>query len=313
MREAWSGVAGAGADDTWQVGDVDAIGVDQDEVPDSEAGEVLRDEGPGPADPDDADLLGREGGLAAVAEHAALPVERVVPRHSLRRGGAQPADARAEESGMIEDDPPVTGKPDVAGHGVAGEHERADRGTVEDVEQGWVAPLVRVHVVGGERDAVGSAVAVHGEVAQLVPLAVEDAVAHEGRGQHAVAAGAGHIVHPVACEVESATEQPHAPPGPRDRHAEHGGVLVPVTGEQVPQEVVGHPRGQVHAPRGGHRVRSHSSTLYSLISAVSVAGSSRLERREICTAVRFSKVVTLIPSPRSAPSARVRSPRTKCG
>jgi hypothetical protein len=56
VGEPRPGVAPAGADDTGQVRRLDPVGVDRDDLADTEARQVLVDEGAGATEADDPDL-----------------------------------------------------------------------------------------------------------------------------------------------------------------------------------------------------------------------------------------------------------------
>jgi hypothetical protein len=170
---------------------------------------------------------------------------------------------------------------------------------------------VRGQVVAREPNLVAAPVAVDGEVDQPVAGAAEDVLGHETRGEHPVAPLAGHVVDAVPGEHDVARQQPGAPWGLGHAGSDDGTVLVAITWEEVALEP-GHEVGRdVQAPGGGHRLAIQSRTL---ITAVSVAGLRWLERRETWTAASPSKLLFgAMPSPRAAPSARLRSLRTKSG
>ena len=112
------------ADDPREVRQLDALGIRHDEVPDTEAGEVLDEERAGATSTDDADLLPAEDLLTAIAEEASLPVVgRVGPvataRPWMERPLGPPDDPTEVQLGAR-----ATRQPDVTRNGVGGEDEK---------------------------------------------------------------------------------------------------------------------------------------------------------------------------------------------
>ncbi|OEJ61083.1 hypothetical protein BGM19_26785 [Streptomyces agglomeratus] len=230
------------ADDPRKIGAVDPVRVDDHQMTHPEAREVFDDEGPCAAGTDNRHLLASQDGLASVTEQSALPVIGQVSgwhRHWLV---TQDADRPAGEHGLVQLDTASTGKPDITGYSILGEDEAADDAFSQDVQQGWVAALVRGKIIARETDTVAAAVAMHGQVGQALFLALTDTVADEGGREHPVPPLSGDIVDTVLGEVQPTGEETHAAVRPHDAGADDAAVLITITREQMLLELRSHVR-----------------------------------------------------------------------
>jgi len=190
-------VVGFSRDEPGQVGDVDGLAVDEDEVSDAGAGEELDEDAANASEPDDGHGHQGQGALALVAEEASLAVVGVV---DVDRGGCE---SRAEASEVVAGDDEfgesgagAVGQPEVTCCGVGSDDEAADSGAA-DLGQGGVAAFVAGHVVGREPDVVPAEVVVYGDVDVVVRPSREDVVADERGGQGTVAVLARDVVDAV--------------------------------------------------------------------------------------------------------------------
>jgi hypothetical protein len=295
-----------------QVGFLDAIWIDQDEPADTEAREVLDEQHADPAHADHADAKVAEDGLPTIAEQASLPVVHGVGDRWRSRPGPVDLPSDPEDRELIDLRPRAIGRPDLPGSGLGGEHESADRPAAEQVQQGWVAALVGAEIVIREADAIPPAMRVGGQVGELGSGRLQGGLGHERRGEPVMAAvaRAGEVVDAVNRPDHLADEQARpaatsSDPGEQDRR-----VGSAVAREEVACQFSELPRRDPDRPGAGYLRFSHASTRSSFRSAVSVAGSRWLLRRESWIEGRPSNELDEVPEPRAAPSERARSPRT---
>ena len=130
-------------DDAWQVRGIDPVGIDQDKLTDAQPGEILRYQRSDATQTHDGDArLGKQR-LSSVSEDPRLPIEAWVRHRDGQWLGSEGELRSTYDSKVFENVPPTIASPDVPGYRLAGEHEGTDGDSIVDVEQRWIAPLVR--------------------------------------------------------------------------------------------------------------------------------------------------------------------------
>ena len=136
----------------------------------------------------------------------------------------------------------------------------------------------------------------------------------ELRAQHAVATFPRYIVAAVNSQPQFTGKESHIMLVLRESGEDDGTMFVVIAGEEMGMELGVHPLWNKDSPWLVHgRSLSHRRTFCNFMSAVSVAGFSRLERRDSWIAEQPRNGCGDVPAPRGFPSARQRSSRTKCG
>jgi hypothetical protein len=259
-------------------------------LPTPNPAERLDDEHPDAPTADDAHLQPAEQLLSRVAEDERL-AGVLHRRHGVGLGNIELVSVSEGGQPVSDDnrDPDwqslAGGEPDVTGHRPAREDQATHRQAAQARER-RVAALMRAEVGLGERDLVGAAVVVDGQVHQPGVLGAAQSPSDELTRQMPVTSGSGHVVHAVQgkChvsheEVEFAVDQGLAA---QQRCA----VLVGVTREQVRLElgpVVGpEPKLDSLDPfqRPHHRVASQSSTLTTFWAGVCAVNFPARVRRD---------------------------------
>ena len=119
------------------------------------------------------------------------------------------------------------------------------------------------------------------EVDQVFIAGLHHLAGDELRTQHAIAAFALHVVATILREVQLPGKESDIVFGFREAGEDDGTMLISVAGEEMSMEPGVHPLRHEDSPRLVQvRLLSHRRTFCSLRSAVSVAGFSRLERRD---------------------------------
>ena len=199
---------------------------------------VFVDERSDPSESNDADSLRGENVLTTISKEPDLAVVARIGARRPLRFGMQASRGWSHHSGAVRCYLLVVREPDVARYGVSSEYQCSNGRTIKNVEQGWITPAVRCHVIGGERHAVGSEVIVDGKICKPFLGALPDTVSYELWSKSAVPANAQHIVNAILGQEQAPPNQPETSFGCQDGCPDYGAMLVGVVTEQVCLKVV---------------------------------------------------------------------------
>ena len=268
-------------DEARQVRHIRLIRVREYEFPHAKPAQQFSQYGPCAAQPHDSHARPPQQFLTRVAEQTALPIVHT-DRCSFPFGHReQQLSSMTDDRRVAQRRAVATGKPQIPGHRRPCKNQRADWHASRYVEESRIATFVRRYVVPRERDRVGPAMVVNGEVRQPPVPRTENPALDKLRPQHAIAALPRHVVHTVLRQMDLPRDEPQAAVGLTRASKDYRTVLVAIPAKQMPLELsVQSPRNR--QPPGLHvGLFIQRMTFSNFNAAVSDSGFSLFDWREI--------------------------------
>ena len=278
-----------------QVSHVRPIQIREYELPNAKPAQQFSENRPCAAKPHNSHARPSQQFLTGVAEQTTLPIVHLDCCSLSFRHREEQLSSMTDDRRVAKRRTDATGKPQIPGHCGSCKDQRADRHASRYVEESGVATFVGRHVVPRERDRVGPAMVMNGQVGQPLVPRTENPVLDELRPQHAIAALPRYVVHTVLRQMDLPCDEPQ--PAIRLTRAgeDYSTVLITIPRKQVSLEF------SVESPRDRQPPRLHVGLLIQMLhvglfiqrmtfsnfnAAVSVSGFSLFDRREIWIAGR---------------------------
>ena len=135
--------------------------------------------------------------MAPVPEQTDLAVVLWIGGVITWRRGVQQLLGATDNNSVVELHLMICRNPYVAGYCAMREYEPTRGGTIQDVNNGGIASLVRCHVHIGKGNAIGSRVVVDSQVCKAFTCTVDSAAPNKVGSKHSMSALTGYMIYPI--------------------------------------------------------------------------------------------------------------------